>query len=134
MSVPVADCASHSLPLVLRSYEDALSIMRHNLGPDHISLALSLNSIGAVHYNLGRHKEALVMYEDALRIWRVALGSDHIDVATSLTKIGAVYSQVCVCLSVLGVGWVDLLVSVAWSSVQLPHAFEQVECYLTPCI
>lgn len=51
-------------------------------------LAITLNDLGGVLSEQGRHEEAEPIQRRALRLWQDALGEDHPDVAMSLSNLG----------------------------------------------
>ncbi|MCA9706124.1 MAG: tetratricopeptide repeat protein, partial [Myxococcales bacterium] len=73
-----------------RSHQQALAIKEKARGPDHLSLAGSLNNLGNVAYEQGEFGQARELHERSLVIKEKALGSDHPDVAHSLNNLGNV--------------------------------------------
>ena len=71
-------------------YRRALAIDEASLGPDHPSVATSLNNLGLVLQATGRLAEAEPLYRRALAIDEASLGPDHPSVATSLNNLGLV--------------------------------------------
>ncbi|MBV9103452.1 MAG: tetratricopeptide repeat protein [Candidatus Eremiobacteraeota bacterium] len=71
--------------------ERGSAILERALGPEHLDVARSLNSLGNVYWNEGHLPEAESIFSRALAIREKALGPDHTDVATSLNNLGIVY-------------------------------------------
>jgi tetratricopeptide (TPR) repeat protein len=78
---------SEAKPLLQR----ALVIKEKTLGPDHPSVADSLNNLAALYEDQGKYAEAELLYQRALAIREKALGPDHPDVASSLNNLGSLY-------------------------------------------
>ena len=53
------------------------------LGPDHVDVADSFNSLGIVHKELGDLSQAKDYHDRALAIRLKKLGPDHFDIASS---------------------------------------------------
>jgi serine/threonine protein kinase/tetratricopeptide (TPR) repeat protein len=68
-------------------FESALEIREKTLGPDHLDVAMSLNSLGQILTVGGDYARARQLHERALRIQERELSPDHPDVATSLTGV-----------------------------------------------
>jgi tetratricopeptide (TPR) repeat protein len=75
----------------LVSYEVALQIKREILGPEHISVAKTLNNIGSVHFLQHNYHEAAASYEQARDILQSNLGCEHLDVCTVTSNLGDVH-------------------------------------------
>ena len=60
--------------------ERALDIRIKQLGPNHVDVASSYNSLGALHKDLGDLQQAKQYYERALDIKIKQLGQDPVDV------------------------------------------------------
>eukprot|EP00956_Cyclotella_meneghiniana_P027923 scaffold63984_cov61-Cyclotella_meneghiniana.AAC.2 len=56
--------------------QQALSLRKQCLGPNHVDVATTLNNIGRIHVQRDRFNEALGYYQDALHIRRVCLVTD----------------------------------------------------------
>ena len=67
-------------------HEQALAIYEGALGPDHLLVATTLQSLTHVHLNMAAFAEALAANDRALAIREATLGPDHIDVGISLTS------------------------------------------------
>jgi uncharacterized protein HemY len=70
------------------------AVLRHKntsapLGPEHLDVAQSLNTLGRLYYKQGPYAKAETLLERALTIREKALGSEHPDVATTSTIWGA---------------------------------------------
>jgi eukaryotic-like serine/threonine-protein kinase len=72
-------------------HERALAIREEALGPDHPSVAGSLNSLAIVHTDLGAFDDSKALHRRALAIRENVLGPKHPEVATSLSNLAAVH-------------------------------------------
>ena len=61
------------------------------LGPDHPSVATSLNNLALLYYTQGDYAKAEPLYKRALSIREKALGPDHPSVATGLNNLALLY-------------------------------------------
>jgi tetratricopeptide (TPR) repeat protein len=77
----------------LSLFARALAMQQALLGPDHTSVATTLNNIGRVHFAAGAFDLALTVYRDALRIRRFQLGNKHPDVAATIYNAGQTLHQ-----------------------------------------
>lgn len=78
-------------PLIARPfYERALALRERLYGKDHLMVALSLNNLAGVPYQLGKLAEARALHERALAIREAALGPVSSDVAVSINAIAAI--------------------------------------------
>jgi tetratricopeptide (TPR) repeat protein len=75
----------------LSDFEQAVSLKRKVLPPDHPDIAISLMSIAIAQNELGDHKAALVAADKAVEIYRNAYGSESPQVATPLEDRGESY-------------------------------------------
>ena len=71
--------------------EQALAIIKQQLGDNHPSTAISLNNLAALYRVQGRYSEAEPLYKQALAIWKQQLGDNHPSTATSLNNLAALY-------------------------------------------
>ena len=69
----------------------ALEIAQETMGPDHPSVATSLNNIGELYNIQGQYAEAEPLHKRALAIREKALGPDHPDVGQSLSSLAKLY-------------------------------------------
>jgi len=69
-------------------YQRALTIKEMTLGPNHPSVAISLNNMGEVLKGEGRYYKARRYYDRALSIKEKTHGREHQRVAISLNNIG----------------------------------------------
>lgn len=69
----------------------ALKVAEEIVGPDHPSVATSLNNLAALYETQGHYAQAEPLYKRALQIHEKALGPDHPRVATSLNNLSALY-------------------------------------------
>jgi tetratricopeptide (TPR) repeat protein len=76
-------------------HKKALKIWCRALGEDHVDVAMSLESIGFVYGDQGKHAEAVEVLDKALAIYDRALGIDsrhsarvHCNIAISKSKSG----------------------------------------------
>ena len=72
----------------------ALDVAEKAVGPDHPSVATSLNNLALLYNTQGRYAQAEPLYKRALAIWEKALGPDHPDVATSLENMAELYRKI----------------------------------------
>ena len=72
-------------------FERALTILEKMLGPNHPSVATSLETLAGLYRFQGRHAEAEPLYERALAILEKALEPDHPNVARNLHNLAALY-------------------------------------------
>src|SRR4051794_35361019 len=77
-----------------RRYDDAVALAREALtlrekalGPEHLDVAASLNTLGRLYDNQGRYAETEPLYRRSLAIRERALGPDHPDLARSLNNL-----------------------------------------------
>jgi serine/threonine protein kinase/Tfp pilus assembly protein PilF len=82
------------MKLCQEQMERALALRSEALGPDHVDVASTLNSLANVHWELGEYAKAEPLHERALRIRQQRLGPSHPDVAQSLHNLGLVYLRV----------------------------------------
>ena len=71
----------------------ALQVAEQTLGPDHPSVATSLNNLAMLYDTQGQYAQAEPLYTRSLAIGEKALGPDHPDVATSLENLAALYRK-----------------------------------------
>ncbi len=69
----------------------ALEVAEKNVGPNHPSVAASLNNLAELYRTQGQYAQAEPLYKRALAIKEKALGPDHPKVATSLENLAALY-------------------------------------------
>ena len=69
----------------------ALKVAEEIVGPDHPSVARSLNNLALLYNTQGQYAAAEPLYKRALSINEKALGPDHPSVATSLNNLAALY-------------------------------------------
>src|SRR5579872_2728234 len=65
----------------------SLEIHRSQLGPDHPSVADTLDALGWIQLRLGRYREAQAAYQQSLAIRQKALPSDELDLAGTLNDL-----------------------------------------------
>ena len=70
--------------------ERALAIAEAAYGPDHPTVAIRLNNLATILYNLGQPAEARPLTERALAIDEAAYGPDHPTVATDLNNLAQI--------------------------------------------
>jgi CHAT domain-containing protein/Flp pilus assembly protein TadD len=71
--------------------ERALSLAEKTYGPNHPAVAISLNDLGALYREMGRHDQAEPLYVRALQMREKALGPNHPHVAVSMGNLGVLY-------------------------------------------
>ena len=77
-----------SLPL----YERTLEIYKKALGPEHPSVALTLQNLGLAHFNLGDYETAERLQKKSLQMREKTLGTDHPLIASNLGNLAILYS------------------------------------------
>jgi serine/threonine-protein kinase len=73
--------------------EQALAAGRAAFGPDHASVAQTLNDLGALAAEKGDNQAAAVSLESALAIRRRVFGPEHTNVADTLAELGRIYQD-----------------------------------------
>src|SRR6266545_1624088 len=76
----------------LRLGERALEIREKRLGPDHLEVADSLNSLSTLYWMKGDYAKSELPQQRALAIREKMLGPDHPDLATSLNNVAGIYN------------------------------------------
>ena len=71
----------------------ALAVAEEAVGPDHPSVAASLNNLAVLYDAQGQYAQAELLHTRALAIGEQALGQDHPSVAMSLENMAALYRQ-----------------------------------------
>ena len=71
----------------------ALDVAEKAVGPDHPSVAMSLNNLALLYDTQGQYAQAEPLYKRSLAIYEKALGPDHPDVATSLENLAELYRK-----------------------------------------
>ena len=69
----------------------ALKVAEEIVGPDHPSVATSLNNLAGLYMTQGQYAAAEPLYKRALSIDEKALGPDHPGVATTLNNLAGLY-------------------------------------------
>ena len=67
------------------------SICLKKLGPNHVGVANSYNSLGSVHRELGRLQRAKDFHDCTLAIRLKELRLEHVDVAVCYNDLGSVH-------------------------------------------
>jgi CHAT domain-containing protein len=75
-------------PGALKQYEEALTIRRMALPPDHEDYVATLNNIAVLLKTIGKWAEARPFYEEALQNTLRAYGPNHIRTATAFANTG----------------------------------------------
>jgi CHAT domain-containing protein/Tfp pilus assembly protein PilF len=73
--------------------QEALEIAKDAFGPNHPSVATSLNNLAILYSNVGDYAKAEPLLQQALQIDIKALGPEHPDVATGLNNLATLYSE-----------------------------------------
>jgi tetratricopeptide (TPR) repeat protein len=73
--------------------KQALELAEKAAGPNHPTVATSLNNLAVLYRVQGRYAQAEPLYNRALAIEEKALGPDHPWVATSLENMAALYRK-----------------------------------------
>ena len=82
-----------SLNIAMEYCQEALEIQKKELGPNHVDVACSYNSLGMVYTDTGDLEKAEEYYQLALEIQKEQLGPNHFDVAASYNNLGLVYQK-----------------------------------------
>jgi tetratricopeptide (TPR) repeat protein len=69
----------------------ALASYEKVLGPEHLSVAISLNNLALVYRAQGHYPQAEPLYQRALAISQKVLGPEHSDVAQGLNNLAVLY-------------------------------------------
>jgi len=72
---------------------ESLTIRERELGPDHLDVAASLNSLGVLAMKLDRYAEAEQLFRRGLEIREKQLGQDHPDVALHVNNLATLYAD-----------------------------------------
>jgi tetratricopeptide (TPR) repeat protein len=78
-----------ALPL----YENALEILKSELGDRHPNTAISLNNLAKLYQSMGYYDRALQSLEAALEILKSELGDRHPDTAACLGNLAELYQS-----------------------------------------
>ena len=71
----------------------ALQVAEQAVGPNHPSVATSLNILAVLYNTQGQYAQAEPLYKRSLAIKEKALGPDHPDVAKSLEFMAGLYRK-----------------------------------------
>lgn len=74
-------------------YRRALAIQERQLGPNHPSVAATLNNLAVLLAGRGRYADAEPMHKRALAIAEKSLGANHLDTAAMLTALAITYDR-----------------------------------------
>lgn len=74
-------------PLMLRAHTLKLKI----LGPEHLSVAATLNSLSKLYYFQGKYEQAEPLARQFVRLCERSMGSEHADVACGLHNLATLY-------------------------------------------
>jgi hypothetical protein len=77
----------HAEPLMLRAHTLKLKI----LGPEHLSVAATLNSLSKLYYFQGKYEQAEPLARQFVRLCERSLGSEHADVACGMHNLATLY-------------------------------------------
>ncbi len=72
-------------------YTRALTHLEQELGPNHPTLAMSLNHLGLLYESQGKDEQAMLLYQRALGICERELGPTHPYTAQSLNSLAVLY-------------------------------------------
>lgn len=75
-------------------YEEMQQILEANLGPEHPSVATTLNNLALLYESMGEYEKALPLYNRALETREKVLGPEHPDVATTLNNLAILYYHI----------------------------------------
>src|ERR1700677_4158702 len=76
-----------ALPLA----QKALALREKEFGLDDAKVAMPLNDLGTIHYNLGQYPVAELLYKRSLSISEKTPGQDQAEVAAVLNNLGELY-------------------------------------------
>ncbi|MDD4523531.1 MAG: tetratricopeptide repeat protein [Methanosarcina sp.] len=79
--------------LITPIYEEILRILEAELGPEHPSVATTLNNLALLYHQIGDYEKALPFYQRALDISENVLGPQHPSVATTLNNLAGLYES-----------------------------------------
>ena len=79
--------------LITPIYEEILRILEAELGPEHPSVAITLNNLAVLYKSMGDYEKALPLYQRALDICENVLGPQHPSVATTLNNLAVLYES-----------------------------------------
>jgi len=79
--------------LITPMYEENLQILEAELGPQHPSVATTLNNLAGLYESMGDYEKTLPLYQRALEISEKVLGTQHPDVATTLNNLAGLYES-----------------------------------------
>ncbi len=65
------------LELAQATYQQSIRLKQKHLGDHHPSVAITLNNLGLLNYQLGNPGKAIEQFENALKIFEESLGPDH---------------------------------------------------------
>lgn len=71
----------------LADFEDALTLQRERLGPEHPEVASTLNNLGVVLTHLDQPAEAVARYEESLALHEALEGPNHPNVALAANNL-----------------------------------------------
>jgi tetratricopeptide (TPR) repeat protein len=77
--------------LITPMYEETRQILEAELGPQHPSIATTLNNLAALYLEMGEYEKALQLFQRALNIREKVLGTKHLDVAQTLNNLAELY-------------------------------------------
>jgi tetratricopeptide (TPR) repeat protein len=73
-------------------YEEALVLMKGELGPDHSDTLRTMDLLAFTHYRLGRQADALKLREQRLALIKAKFGPDHLDTLRSTYTLANFYA------------------------------------------
>ena len=91
MSLYLDDHAAYTEAELL--YQQARAIKEKALGPNHSSLAITLNNLALLHAHQGHYAEAEPLYQQALAIHEKALEPDRLSLASTLSNLALLYKS-----------------------------------------
>ncbi len=74
-------------------YQQGLEIRESKLGPDHLSVANSLNNLASLYVDMGQYAKAEPLYRRSLKITETQLGADHPALAETLNNLANLYKD-----------------------------------------
>ena len=77
----------------LKSFEEILSHLISEYGPEHKRVATALHNLAIVHLRVGNYEDAIDAIEEAIKIRKLRLGKKHPKVSDSLVELGIILSE-----------------------------------------
>ncbi len=75
------------------SFERSLDIKKNILGDNHLEVAITMNNLGWIYYQIDRYSDAEKMYNNSLRIKEDKLGKEHPSVGVTLNNMAILFES-----------------------------------------